>query len=137
MVRIEKTEINASAFIILMSTLQKIKDKKIVEIAGKGIVIRDKKPQETEEFSIDLALLKKMFEKFVTGGPKALVVDGADEDYLRNLSYACDFYQKEEHKFGEFDHFALLPRPRRQLHRIAERQLFRLEEIERVHADLA
>lgn len=107
--RIEKTQINISAFIILSSTLKKVKSDKIVEIVndGRGIVLRPKEEHEKDEFSIDLTFQDELFNAIVTGDPRPLVVTGEAEQYLRNNSYACYYYRKDNERNGEFDHFDL------------------------------
>lgn len=110
MVRIEKTEINCSAFIILTATLKELQNDRVVEIVndGRSVRIRNKEEFEKEEFTIDLTLMEGLFDDFIVkSSPKALMLDGKDEEYLRNLSFACDYYKKEEHYLGEFDHFGL------------------------------
>jgi hypothetical protein len=109
MTRIEKSQINLSAFIILSSNLKKVKSDRIVEIVndGKGIVIRQKEEGEKENFEIDLNFLDELFKAMVTGHPGPVIVNGEAEQYLRNCSYACYYYRNENERKGEFDHFDL------------------------------
>lgn len=107
MTRVEKTQINASAFIILCSTLEKIQSDRVIEPVGNSILIRQKSEQEKEDFTLELTFLKQMFDKLLMGGPGLLIVSGEAEKYLRNCSYACHYYQKENEITGPFDHFRL------------------------------
>jgi hypothetical protein len=109
MTRIEKTQINASGFIILSSTLKKIQSDNITEIVneGKGIVHRKKEKHEQDDFSINLDFLQDIFKAMVTGDMAPIVLSGEAESYLRNCSFACYYYRKENERRGEFDHFDL------------------------------
>jgi hypothetical protein len=109
MTRIEKTQVNVGAFIILCSTLEKIQSDKIIEIGNEGtsITLRHKAESEKEILTLDLSLLNELFKSMVSGDPAPLVVNGEAEKYLKNCSFACDFYRNENEKFGSFDHFDL------------------------------
>lgn len=109
MTRIEKSQINLSAFIILSSNLKKVKSDRVVEIVndGKGVVIRQKEEGEKENFEIDLNFLDELFKAMVTGDPGPIIVTGEAEQYLRNCSYACYYYRNENERRGSFDHFDL------------------------------
>ncbi len=108
MTRIEKTEINASAFIILSSTLKELQSDNKIKIVneGRGVRIRKKEKHE-KDFTIDLTFLDTLFGAMVTGTMGPLVVTGEAEKYLRNCSYACDYHLNEAERMGEFDHFGL------------------------------
>jgi hypothetical protein len=95
MTRIEKTQINCSAFIILCSTLEKVQSNNVIEIVndGKGIVYRLKKENEQDDFTIDLNFLENLFKTLVSGNPSPVIVTGEAEQYLRNCSYACYYYK--------------------------------------------
>ena len=107
MTRIEKTQINCSAFIILTATLKKVQSDSVIEIVndGQGIVVRPKKPEEKEEFYIDLTFLDQMFTKLVMTDHSPLLVTGEAEKYLRNCSFACYYFRKENERLENFDHF--------------------------------
>lgn len=109
MTRIEKSQINLSAFIILSSNLKKVKSDRVVEIVndGKGVVIRQKEEGEKENFEIDLNFLDELFKAMVTGDPGPIIVTGEAEQYLRNCSYARYYYRNENERRGSFDHFDL------------------------------
>ena len=109
MTRIEKTQINISAFIILSSVLKELQSDNNVEIVnnGKGFVYRPKEEHEKENFSIDLTFQDELFKALVGGDPRPLILTGEAEQYLRNNSYACYYYRKENKRNGDFDHFDL------------------------------
>ena len=107
MTRIEKTQINCSAFTILTSTLKDVQSDKIIEIVndGKGVIMRNKKQDEKEDFQIDLKFLEQMFTKLALTDPSPLLVTGDAKEYLKNCSYACYYFRKEKKRRGDFDHF--------------------------------
>ena len=109
MTRIEKTQINASGFIILSSTLKKIQSDNIIEIVNevKGVVYKKKEEHEKDDFSIGLDFLQEIFNAMVTDDMAPLVLTNEAESYLRNCSFACYYYRKENERRGEFDHFGL------------------------------
>lgn len=113
MIKIENTEINGGAFITLIATLKELNKDTVVEILdeGKRVVIRPKEEHEKVAFNLNLKKLEEYFERFmVKGDQHPLILEGEDEAYLRNLSFACDFYLQEEHRQGEFDFFGLFHR---------------------------
>jgi len=109
MVRIEKTQINNSAFIVLCSTLKKIKSDNVIDILdeGKSVIYRKKEESEKENFEIDLEFLDVLFKALVTGDPGPVIVTGDDEKYLKNCSYACYYYRYENIEPSDYDHFSL------------------------------
>jgi hypothetical protein len=62
MIRIEKTQINGSAFLILCSSLSKVQSHKIVD-------------REKNLFSINLDFLNKLLESLIGGDPACDVYD--------------------------------------------------------------
>lgn len=109
MTRIEKTQINISAFITLSSILKNVQSDKIIEIVNDGgsVILRDKEEHEKENLSIDLTFLAELFKAMVTGVPGPVILTGEAEQYLRNCSYACYYYRNESERRGLFDHFDL------------------------------
>lgn len=109
MITIEKTQLNISALITLCGTLKEIKSNKIVEISdnGKKISIRDRKENEYEDFRIDLKFLDEIFTEAVNQTPRTLIFENDAEKYLKNCSFACDYYRPENHITDKFDHFKI------------------------------
>jgi hypothetical protein len=109
MVRIEKTQINIGGFITILSTLEKIQSDKVIEIKdeGRSVILRPKEEFEKEDFRINLTRLTELFQKMVSGGARSLLISDEEETYIRNCSYACSYFQKENESYGEFDHFRL------------------------------
>lgn len=109
MTRIEKTQINLSAFIVISSTLKEIQSDQIIEITdgGKKVIIRPKKAHEKHQLSIDLTFLEQISKTFLFGAHAPIVLTGEAEQYLRSCSYACYYYKTESKELTPLDFFGL------------------------------
>jgi hypothetical protein len=109
MTRIEKTKINCSAFMILTAALKNAQSEKIIEIVndGSSVTFRPKKEEEKDEFYIDLTFLDKLANKLLMTDHSPLLVTGDAEKYLRNCSFACFYFRKENERFESFDPFEI------------------------------
>lgn len=107
MTRIEKTQINCSAFITLSATLKEVRSENIIEISNDSqqILLRQKKKHEKEDFTIDLSFLSQLSSALLLGGVEPLILKGEAEKYLRNCSFACYYYRVEKDRNEDFDHF--------------------------------
>ena len=111
MTRIEKTQINCSAFITLCSTLRKLQSDNPYDLVINGnqasIVKRQINESKIKEFIIDLNFLDELFKAIMTGSMGPLIIKGDAEQYLRNCSWACHYYRTEKESLDEYDHFEL------------------------------
>lgn len=109
MITIEKTQINISALITLCGTLKEINSNKIVQISddGKKVSIRDREENEYEDFRIDLKFLDEIFGEVVNQTPRTLIFENDAEKYLKNCSFACDYYRPGKHISDKYDHFKI------------------------------
>ena len=106
MIRIEKTEINCAAFIILTSTLDQVQSTEVFEIADNysSFKIRPKTKDEQQDLTIDLSFLKEIFGKFVRGLAPIVATNEA-EKYIKKCSHACYYFRTENNDVNDFDSF--------------------------------
>jgi len=108
MTRIEDTELNFTAFLIMLSTLKKVQtpDRFTPIIEDNKLSIVETTPEiKAEQFSPDLNFLEKLFIQLDLGKYNPLILTGEDEEYLKKCSHACYYVYNEPPTVKQFDPF--------------------------------
>ncbi len=109
MIRIEDTELNFSALIILCSNLNKMKTEDKYEPIIKDnklyIVEKTSNEEKVEKFDLDTKPLEKFFLKFDTGFYNPQVLVGEEEQYLKKCSFAAYYFHNKDETIRKFDPF--------------------------------